>query len=115
MNLLTISTTRGLGSSTSGNFPLVSLQMWYLIFDMPGDYGLQNLAIPVTPAAIEELRGMIETSQDEAFRVSDEFNVLAAKVYGDLGSPKMKTLTGWIIFNAMAPLIRPEVDYEILM
>ncbi|KAJ6481646.1 hypothetical protein C8R45DRAFT_831136, partial [Mycena sanguinolenta] len=32
-----------------------------MVFDMPGDYGLQNLAIPVTPAAIEELRAMIET------------------------------------------------------
>jgi hypothetical protein len=45
---------------------------------MPGDYGLQNPAIPVTPAE-------------------------------DLGSSKMETLTGWAIFNAMAPLIRPQV------
>ena len=52
-----------------------------MVFDMPGDYGLQNLAIPVTLAAIEELRAMIETPREKAFRwVSDEFNVLAAQV-----------------------------------
>ncbi|KAJ6489802.1 hypothetical protein C8R45DRAFT_793370, partial [Mycena sanguinolenta] len=27
-----------------------------VVFDTPGDYGLQNLAIPIIPAAIEELR-----------------------------------------------------------
>ncbi|KAJ6502091.1 hypothetical protein C8R45DRAFT_975356 [Mycena sanguinolenta] len=87
-----------------------------VVFDMPGDYGLQNLAIPITPAAIEELRAMIETPREEAFRwVSDEFNVLATQVYEELGSPKMEALTGWAIFNAMAPLIRSQVDYEILM
>jgi hypothetical protein len=49
---------------------------------------------------------MIEMSREEAFRwVSDEFNVLAIKVYEDSGSPKMETLTGWAIFNAMAPPI----------
>ncbi|KAJ6486613.1 hypothetical protein C8R45DRAFT_902658 [Mycena sanguinolenta] len=87
-----------------------------VVFDMPGDYGLQNLAIPITPAAIEELRAMIETPREEAFRwVSDEFNVLATQVYEELGSPKMEALTGWAIFNAMAPLIQSQVDYEILM
>ncbi|KAJ6506647.1 hypothetical protein C8R45DRAFT_1208692 [Mycena sanguinolenta] len=87
-----------------------------VVFDMPGDYGLQNLAIPITPAVIEELRAMIETLREEAFRwVSDEFNVLATQVYEELGSLKMEALAGWAIYNAMAPLIRSQVDYEILM
>lgn len=74
---------------------------------MPGDYGLQNLAIPVTQEAIDELRGSIETSRQEAFRwVSDEFYVLATEVYQDVGSPKLEVLSGWAIFNAMAPLVR---------
>ncbi|KAJ6478372.1 hypothetical protein C8R45DRAFT_934142 [Mycena sanguinolenta] len=85
--------------------------------DFVGTYpGTVNLAIPVTPTAIEELRAMIETPREEAFHwVSDEFNVLATQVCEELGSPKMEALTGWAIFNAMAPLIRSQVDYEILM
>ncbi|KAJ6464999.1 hypothetical protein C8R45DRAFT_790264, partial [Mycena sanguinolenta] len=38
-----------------------------VVSDMPGDYSLQNLAIPVTPAVIEELQAMIETPREEAF------------------------------------------------
>ncbi|KAJ7358268.1 hypothetical protein DFH08DRAFT_802106 [Mycena albidolilacea] len=30
-----------------------------VVFDMPGDYGLENLAIPVTQEAIDELRALI--------------------------------------------------------
>ncbi|KAJ7358175.1 hypothetical protein DFH08DRAFT_655416, partial [Mycena albidolilacea] len=56
--------------------PQVSLPM--LSFHMPEDYGLENLAIPVTRAAINELRSLIDTPQEEAFHwVSDEFDVLA--------------------------------------
>ncbi|KAJ6484892.1 hypothetical protein C8R45DRAFT_999611 [Mycena sanguinolenta] len=98
--------TRKLPSSVAPN----------VVFDMPGDYGLQNLAIPITPAAIEELRAMIETPREEAFRwVSDELNVLATQVYEELGSLKMEALTGWVILNAMAPLIQSQVEYEIIM
>jgi hypothetical protein len=62
---------------------------------MPGDYGLQNLAIPVPPAAIEELRGMIEAPREEAFRwVSDEFNVLATKVHEDLQTNASRGVDG---------------------
>ncbi|KAF8131323.1 hypothetical protein K438DRAFT_1788317 [Mycena galopus ATCC 62051] len=39
-----------------------------VVFDMSADYGLQNLAIPVTHEAIQELCGLIETSREEAFR-----------------------------------------------
>ncbi|KAJ7475410.1 hypothetical protein B0H11DRAFT_2032889, partial [Mycena galericulata] len=80
-----------------------------VVFDMPGDYGLQNLAIPVTQEAIDELRDLIETSRQEAFRwVSDEFDVLATEVYQSVGSPKLEALSGWAVFNAMAPLIRTQ-------
>lgn len=82
-----------------------------VVFDMPADYGLQNLAIPVTQEAIQELRGLIETPREEAFRwVSDEFDMLATNIYNGLGSPKLETLSGWAIFNAMAPLIRAEIN-----
>jgi hypothetical protein len=40
---------------------------------MPGNFGLENLAIPVTQEALDELRGLINTPRKEAFRwVSDE-------------------------------------------
>ncbi|KAJ7323684.1 hypothetical protein DFH08DRAFT_650902, partial [Mycena albidolilacea] len=49
-----------------------------VVFDMPGDYGLENLAIPVAQEAIDELRTLIDTSREEAYRwVSDEFDALA--------------------------------------
>ncbi|KAJ7837607.1 hypothetical protein B0H13DRAFT_2368086 [Mycena leptocephala] len=38
-----------------------------VVFDMPADYGLQNLAIPVTQEAIQELRGLIETRVKKPF------------------------------------------------
>ncbi|KAJ7447515.1 hypothetical protein B0H11DRAFT_1744791, partial [Mycena galericulata] len=80
-----------------------------VVFDMPGDYGLQNLAIPITQEAIDELRDLIETSRQEAFRwVSDEFDVLATEVYQSVGSPKLEALSGWAVFNVMAPLIRTQ-------
>ncbi|KAJ7867117.1 hypothetical protein B0H13DRAFT_2352068 [Mycena leptocephala] len=82
-----------------------------VVFDMPGDYGLENLAIPVTQEVLDELRGLIETPREEAFRwVSDEFDGVATNVYIMLGSPKMEALSGWAIFNAMAPLIREQVE-----
>ncbi|KAF8185327.1 hypothetical protein K438DRAFT_1508802, partial [Mycena galopus ATCC 62051] len=49
-----------------------------VVFDMPEDYDLENLAIPVTQAAIDELRSLIDTPRGEVFRwVSDEFDALA--------------------------------------
>ncbi|KAF8187342.1 hypothetical protein K438DRAFT_1516350, partial [Mycena galopus ATCC 62051] len=49
-----------------------------VVFDMPGDYGLENLAIPTTQQAMSELRALIPTPQREAYRwVSDAFDVLA--------------------------------------
>ncbi|KAJ7477792.1 hypothetical protein B0H11DRAFT_1661884, partial [Mycena galericulata] len=39
-----------------------------VVFDMPADYGLENLAIPVNQAALDKLRGFIDTPRDEAFR-----------------------------------------------
>ncbi|KAF8205391.1 hypothetical protein K438DRAFT_1819027 [Mycena galopus ATCC 62051] len=82
-----------------------------VVFDMPADYGLQNLAIRVPQEAVQELRGLIETPREEAFRwVSDEFDILATSIYNGLGSPKLETLSGWAIFNAMAPLIRTEIN-----
>ncbi|KAJ7792691.1 hypothetical protein B0H14DRAFT_3160043 [Mycena olivaceomarginata] len=75
-----------------------------VVFDMPGDYGLENLAIPVAQEAIDELRTLIETSREEAYRwVSDEFDALSSEVYIQLGCPKLEALLGWAIFNAMAP------------
>ncbi|KAJ7828521.1 hypothetical protein B0H13DRAFT_1735738 [Mycena leptocephala] len=57
-----------------------------VVFDMPGDYGLENLAIPVAQEAIDELRTLIDTSHEEAYRwVSDEFDALASEVYIQLG------------------------------
>ncbi|KAJ6624342.1 hypothetical protein B0H10DRAFT_1943243 [Mycena sp. CBHHK59/15] len=76
-----------------------------VVFDMPGDYGLENLAIPVAQEAIDELRTLIDTSREEAYRwVSDEFDALASEVYIQLGCPKLEALSGWAIFNAMAPI-----------
>ncbi|KAJ7304564.1 hypothetical protein DFH08DRAFT_721689, partial [Mycena albidolilacea] len=81
-----------------------------VVFDMPSNYGLQNLAIPVTQEAIEELRALIPTLRQEALRwVSDEFDALAYNIYTSLGSPKLDALSGWGIFNAMVPLIRQEI------
>ncbi|KAJ7333998.1 hypothetical protein DFH08DRAFT_750059 [Mycena albidolilacea] len=77
-----------------------------VVFDMPGDYGLENLAIPVAQEAIDELRTLIDTSREEAYRwVSDEFDAFASEVYIQLGCPKLEALSGWAIFNAMAPLV----------
>ncbi|KAJ7827961.1 hypothetical protein B0H14DRAFT_3088267 [Mycena olivaceomarginata] len=81
-----------------------------VVFDMPGDYGLENLAIPVAQEAIDELRTLIDTSREEAYRwVSDEFDALAREVYIQLGCPKLEALSGWAIFNAMAPLVRQRI------
>ncbi|KAJ7315502.1 hypothetical protein DFH08DRAFT_893323 [Mycena albidolilacea] len=81
-----------------------------VVFDMPGDYGLENLAIPVAQEAIDELRTLIDTSRVEAYRwVSDEFDALASEVYIQLGCPKLEALSGWAIFNAMAPLVRQRI------
>ncbi|KAJ7246194.1 hypothetical protein C8J57DRAFT_1678352 [Mycena rebaudengoi] len=81
-----------------------------VVFDMPSDYGLENLAIPVPQEAIDELRALILTSRKEAYRwVSDEFDALASEVYIQLGCPKLEALSGWAIFNAMAPLVRQRI------
>ena len=82
-----------------------------VVFDMPGDYGLENLAIPVMQEAINELRASIDTPREDAFRwVLEDFAVVANDVYTSLGSPKLEVLSGWAIFNAMAPLIRQEMN-----
>ncbi|KAJ7433630.1 hypothetical protein B0H11DRAFT_2375516 [Mycena galericulata] len=82
-----------------------------VVFDMPADYGLENLAIPVTQAALDELRGLIDTPRDEAFRwVSHEFDRVATEVYIRIGSPKLEALSGWTVFNKMAPVLRGVVD-----
>ncbi|KAJ7753459.1 hypothetical protein B0H16DRAFT_1886898 [Mycena metata] len=82
-----------------------------VVFDMPANYGLENLAIPVTQAALDELRGLIDTPRKEAFRwVSDEFEAVATEVYIGIGSPKLEALSGWTIFNDMAPVLREVVD-----
>ncbi|KAJ7348382.1 hypothetical protein DFH08DRAFT_661134, partial [Mycena albidolilacea] len=61
-----------------------------VIFDMPGDYGLENLAIPVAQEAIDKLHTLIDTSREEAYRwVSDKFDALASEVYIQLGCPKL--------------------------
>ncbi|KAJ7833305.1 hypothetical protein B0H14DRAFT_3710710 [Mycena olivaceomarginata] len=81
-----------------------------VVFDMPGDYGLENLAIPVAQEAIDELRTLIDTSREEAYRwVSDEFDAFASEVYIQLGCPKLEALSGWAIFNAMAPLVHQRI------
>ncbi|KAJ7871806.1 hypothetical protein B0H14DRAFT_2344978, partial [Mycena olivaceomarginata] len=81
-----------------------------VVFDMPGDYGLENLAIPVTQEAIDELRALIETLREDALRwVSEDFAVVANDIYTILGSPKLEVLSGWAIFNAMVPLVRQEM------
>ncbi|KAJ6535848.1 hypothetical protein DFH09DRAFT_1091625 [Mycena vulgaris] len=78
-----------------------------VVFDMPGDYGLENLAIPVAQEAIDELRTVIDTSREEAYHwVSDKFDALAGEVYIQLGCPKLEVLSGWAIFNAMAPFTK---------
>ncbi|KAJ6609508.1 hypothetical protein B0H10DRAFT_1954517 [Mycena sp. CBHHK59/15] len=78
-----------------------------VVFDMPANYGLENLAIPVTQEALDELRGLIDTPREDAFRwVSDEFDEVATAVYIRIGSPKLEALSGWAIFNGMAPLLR---------
>ncbi|KAJ7429877.1 hypothetical protein B0H11DRAFT_2211820 [Mycena galericulata] len=60
---------------------------------MPANYGLENLAIPVTQAALDELRGLIDTPREDAFRwVSDEFDEVATAVYIRIGSPKLDSL-----------------------
>ncbi|KAF8207373.1 hypothetical protein K438DRAFT_1575965 [Mycena galopus ATCC 62051] len=80
-----------------------------VVFDMPGDYGLENLAIPVTQEAIDELRALIDTPREDALRwVSEDFTVVANDIYTSLGSPKLEVLSGWAIFNVMAPLVRQE-------
>ncbi|KAJ7797567.1 hypothetical protein B0H14DRAFT_2389646 [Mycena olivaceomarginata] len=82
-----------------------------VVFDMPGDYGLENLAIPVTQEAIDELRALIDTPREDALRwVSEDFAVVANDIYTSLGSPKLEVLSGWAIFNAMAPLVRQEMN-----
>ncbi|KAK7029057.1 hypothetical protein R3P38DRAFT_3515958 [Favolaschia claudopus] len=91
-----------------------------VVFDMPQDYGLENLAVPVAQEAIDALRGLIDTPRSEALRwVPDLFNGLAFEVYHELGSPKLEALNGWAVFNAMAPLIRAQVElhglYEALL
>ncbi|KAK7016698.1 hypothetical protein R3P38DRAFT_2542006 [Favolaschia claudopus] len=79
--------------------------------NMPQDYGLENVAVEVTQEAIDELRALIETPPEEAFRwVPDEFAALAFEVYIHLGSPTIEALSGWAIFNAMAPRIREQVE-----
>ncbi|KAJ7842013.1 hypothetical protein B0H14DRAFT_2512073 [Mycena olivaceomarginata] len=84
-----------------------------VVFDMPEEYGLENLAIPVTQVVVDELRSLIDTPREDAFRwVSDVFDALALRVYEGLGSPKMEARTGWAIFNAMAPLIREQVEAD---
>ncbi|KAK6996369.1 hypothetical protein R3P38DRAFT_2565983, partial [Favolaschia claudopus] len=91
-----------------------------VVFDMPQDYGLENLAVPVAQEAIDALRGLIDTPRSEALCwVPDVFNDLAFEVYHELGSPRLEALNGWAVFNAMAPLIRAQVElhglYEALL
>ncbi|KAK6975009.1 hypothetical protein R3P38DRAFT_3412060 [Favolaschia claudopus] len=82
-----------------------------VVFDMPQDYGLENLAIAVPQAAIDQLRDLIDTPRSEALRwVLDVFDAVAREVYARLGSPGLQVLTGWAIFNAMAPLLRQEFN-----
>jgi hypothetical protein len=84
-----------------------------VVFDMPGDYGLENLAIPVsvTQEAIDELRALIDTPREDTLRrVSEDFAVVANDIYTSLGSPKLEVLSGWAIFNTMAPVVRQEMN-----
>jgi hypothetical protein len=82
-----------------------------VVFDMPANYGLENLAIPVTQAAVDELRSLIDTPRKDAYRwVSGEFDEVATEVYIQIGSPQLEALSGWAIFNNMAPLLRGIVD-----
>ena len=82
-----------------------------VVFDMPANYGLENLAILVTQAALGELRSLIDTPRDDTYRrVSDEFDELAIGVYIGIGSPTREALSGWTIFNELAPLLRGVVD-----
>ncbi|KAK7021611.1 hypothetical protein R3P38DRAFT_3317776 [Favolaschia claudopus] len=53
-----------------------------VVFDMPQDYGLENLAIAVPQAAIDQLRDLIDTPRSEALRwVPDVFDAVAREVY----------------------------------
>lgn len=61
---------------------------------MPEDYGLENITIPVTQEAIDELRGSIETPREEAFRwVSDDFDALRP--------PAFVRIWIWVYMNTM--------------
>jgi hypothetical protein len=60
---------------------------------------------------LDELCGLIDTSREDAFRwVSDKFDEVAMGVYIGIGSPKLEALSGWAIFDNMAPLLRGVVD-----
>ncbi|KAK7037052.1 hypothetical protein R3P38DRAFT_2517000, partial [Favolaschia claudopus] len=71
-----------------------------VVFDMPQDYGLENLAVPVAQEAIDALRGLIDTPRSEALRwIPDLFNGLAFEVYHELGSSKLEALNGWAVLT----------------
>ncbi|KAJ7577176.1 hypothetical protein C8J56DRAFT_1113742 [Mycena floridula] len=76
------------------------------IFEIPEEYGLQDLRLPVPQHAINTLQAEIPTSRHEAFRwVSDKFAELAQYVYEEIGAPPLEKEIGWQIFNAMVPKI----------
>ncbi|KAJ7801551.1 hypothetical protein B0H14DRAFT_2615151 [Mycena olivaceomarginata] len=82
-----------------------------VVFDIPSDYGLENLAIPVMQEAIDELRALIDTPREDTLCwVSEDFAVVANEIYTSLGSPKLEVLSGWAIFNVMAPLVCQEMN-----
>ncbi|KAJ6538057.1 hypothetical protein B0H19DRAFT_1217911 [Mycena capillaripes] len=84
------------------------------IYRNPEVYGLARLSTPVDQETIDALRANIPLTREEALRwVPDQFDLLAAEVYAELGAPKLEPLRGWEIFGQMAELLEGRDDLYI--
>ena len=78
------------------------------VFEVPEEYGYDDLSIKVDIDVVEHLRSTLEETREEAYRfVDDEFKAAAEEVYAELGMPPLTLEQGWQIFAAMrGPLHR---------
>jgi hypothetical protein len=85
------------------------------VYDYYSEFGLENWFIPVTKEAVDVLHRELPRSREECYHcVTDEFAVLASRVYEELGCPELRAGNGWAVLAEMATRLCPFCSEESL-
>ncbi len=61
------------------------------IYELPQEYGYEDMKIPVNIEVVEALRSQLSVTREEVFRfVSPEFQAAAEEVYAEIGKPELE-------------------------